>query len=189
MVFLSTNLPLPAHRLSHKLASIVGFKDHYRMLRAEDGRERRTSMAKVATVPSISLNGLIAGRNDGPKRPPSEGGERIFAWYFGGDTDYEMPSGTMTFKVSPASAERLQELTRMAGALVAGRRTFDIVNAWGGRHPVDVPTFVVTHSVPQEWAYQGSPFILVTDGVESDVEQAKVVAGDKNVAVGAASIV
>jgi dihydrofolate reductase len=159
------------------------------MLRAEDGRERRTSMAKVATVPSISLNGLIAGRNDGPKRPPSEGGERIFAWYFGGDTDYEMPSGTMTFKVSPASAERLQELTRMAGALVAGRRTFDIVNAWGGRHPVDVPTFVVTHSVPQEWAYQGSPFILVTDCVESDVEQAKVVAGDKNVAVGAASIV
>ena len=76
----------------------------------------------------------------------------------------------------------------MAGALVAGRRTFDIANAWGGRHPVDVPTFVVTHSVPQEWAYQGSPFIFVTDGVESDVEQAKVDAGDKNVAVGAASI-
>ena len=52
-----------------------------------------------------------------------------------------------------------------------------------------VPTFVVTHSVPQEWVYEGSPFTFVTDGVESAVEQAKAVAGDKNVAVGAASIV
>jgi dihydrofolate reductase len=51
-----------------------------------------------------------------------------------------------------------------------------------------VPTFVVTHTVPQEWVYEGSPFTFVTDGVESAVEQAKGVAGDKNVAVGAASI-
>jgi dihydrofolate reductase len=40
----------------------------------------------------------------------------------------------------------------------------------------------------QEWVYEGSPFTFVTNGVESAVEQAKVVAGDKNVAVGAASI-
>ena len=52
-----------------------------------------------------------------------------------------------------------------------------------------VPTFVVTHTVPQEWVYEGSPFTFVTDGVESAVEQAKAVAGDKDVAVGAASIV
>jgi dihydrofolate reductase len=51
-----------------------------------------------------------------------------------------------------------------------------------------VPTFVVTHSVPQEWVYEGSPFTFVTDGLESAVEQARAVAGDKNVAVGAASI-
>ncbi len=52
-----------------------------------------------------------------------------------------------------------------------------------------VSTFVVTHTVPQEWAYQGSPFTFVTDGIESAVEQARAVAGDKDVAVGAASIV
>jgi dihydrofolate reductase len=52
-----------------------------------------------------------------------------------------------------------------------------------------VPTFVVTHSVPQEWVFEGSPFTFVTDGLESAVEQARAVAGDKNVAVGAASIV
>jgi dihydrofolate reductase len=51
-----------------------------------------------------------------------------------------------------------------------------------------VPTFVVTHAVPQEWVYEGSPFTFVTDGVESAVEQAKAVAGEKDVAVGAASI-
>ena len=51
-----------------------------------------------------------------------------------------------------------------------------------------VSTFVVTHTVPQEWVYEGSPFTFVTDGVESAVEQARAVARDKNVAVGAASI-
>ena len=51
-----------------------------------------------------------------------------------------------------------------------------------------VPAFVVTHTVPQEWVYEGSPFTFVTGGVESAVEQARAVAGDKNVAVGAASI-
>ncbi len=53
-----------------------------------------------------------------------------------------------------------------------------------------VPTFVVTHTVPQDWVYDGSSFTFVTDGVESAVEQAKALAGDKkNVGVGAASIV
>jgi dihydrofolate reductase len=52
-----------------------------------------------------------------------------------------------------------------------------------------VPTFVVTYTVPQEWVYEGSPFTFVTEGVENAVEQAKVVAGEKDVAVGAASIV
>ena len=52
-----------------------------------------------------------------------------------------------------------------------------------------VPTFIVTHTVLQEWVYEGSPFTFVTDGVESAVEQAKELAGDKkDVAVGAASI-
>jgi dihydrofolate reductase len=51
-----------------------------------------------------------------------------------------------------------------------------------------VPSFVVTHAVPQEWVYEGSPFTFVTDGVESAVEQARAVAGDRDVSVGAASI-
>lgn len=47
----------------------------------------------------------------------------------------------------------------------------------------------MTHTVPAEWVKEGSPFTFVTDGVERAVEQARAVAGDKTVAVGAASIV
>jgi dihydrofolate reductase len=146
-------------------------------------------MGKVAMGLSMSLDGFIAGPNDGPERPLGEGGERLFAWYSSGDTEYKLPGTEMVFNVSPQSAELLQEAHGKMGAFVTGRRTFDITNGWGGNPPLGVPSFVVTHTVPQEWVYEGSPFTFVTDGVESAVEQAKVVAGEKDVAVGAASIV
>ena len=146
-------------------------------------------MGKVSTGLSISLDGFIAGANDGPERPLGEGGERLFAWYSSGETEYRLPGTEMVFRVSPQSAELLWEAHSKIGAFVTGRRTFDITNGWGGRPPLGVPAFVVTHTVPQEWVYEGSPFTFVADGVESAVEQARAVAGDKDVAVGAASIV
>jgi len=94
----------------------------------------------------------------------------------------------MTVRVPAASAALMREVYRSVGALVSGRRTFDITNGWNGRHPLDVPVFIVTHRVPQEWVNRDAPFTFVTDGVESAVEQARRVAGNKNVAVGAASI-
>jgi dihydrofolate reductase len=137
---------------------------------------------------SMSLDGFIAGPNDGPGSPLGDGGERLFAWYSGGDTEYGLPGTEMVFRVSPQSAELLREAHTRMGAMVTGRRTFDITNGWGGSPPLGVPAFVVTHSVPQGWVYEGSPFTFVTDGVQSAVEQARAVAGDKDVAVGAASI-
>jgi dihydrofolate reductase len=150
--------------------------------------ESRMNVGKVSTGLSMSLDGFIAGPNDGPARPLGDGGERLFAWYSSGDTEYRLPGTEMVFKVSPQSAELLREAHSKMGAFVTGRRTFDITNGWGGRPPLGVPTFVVTHTVPQEWVYEGSPFTFVTDGVESAVEQARAVAADKGVAVGAASI-
>ena len=146
-------------------------------------------MGKVSVGLTMSLDAFIAGPKDGPERPLGEGGERLFEWYSSGDTEYSMPGTEMVFRISPQSAELLSEVERTMGAFVTGRRTFDITNGWGGNPPLGVPTFVVTHAVPQEWVYEGSPFTFVTDGVESAVEQAKTVAGDKGVAVGAASIV
>ena len=145
-------------------------------------------MGKVATGLTMSLDGFIAGPNDGPGQPLGQGGMRLFDWYSSGDTDYEMPGTEMVFRVSSASADLLREAHATMGALVTGRRTFDIANGWGGSPPLGVPSFVVTHTVPQEWVYEGSSFTFVTDGVESAIQQARAVAGDKTGAVGAASL-
>src|SRR5919107_2942964 len=152
-------------------------------------RERRTNMGKVRTGLAVSLDGFISGPNDGPDAPMGVGGERLVAWYGAGDTEYRLPGTDMVFRVSPQTAEFLRETRETTGALVFGRRTFDLTHGWGGKHPLDVPVFVVSSSVPPEWVYEGSPFTFVTDGLESALEQAQAVAGDKDVGVGAASIV
>ena len=146
-------------------------------------------MGRVRTGHSTSLDGFIAGPNDGPQSPLGDGGERLLAWYSGGGTEYRLPGTEMVFKVSPQSAELLRETRRTTGALVTGRRTFDITKGWGGRHPLDVSVFVLTHTVPQEWVFEGSPFTFVKDGLESALEKAKAAAGDKDVGVVGASIV
>ncbi len=89
-------------------------------------------------------------------------------------------------KVSPQSAELLKDAIGTSGAMVTGRKTFDIARGWGG-HPPGAPCFVVTHTIPPEWVKDGSPFIFVTDGIESAIRQAKQAAGDKNVVVSTAS--
>ena len=139
-------------------------------------------MGKVGAGFSMSLDGFIAGPNDDM--------QRLFAWYFSGDTDLKVSTGDrdMDLKVSSERAERFEEMTNATGAIVSGRRMFDVAGAWGGKHPMDVPVFVVTHTVPREWVKAGSPFTFVTDGVESAVKQAQQVAGDKNVGVGGADI-
>ncbi|MDR3578137.1 MAG: dihydrofolate reductase family protein [Anaerolineaceae bacterium] len=145
-------------------------------------------MGKVIVSLSMSLDGFIAGLNDGPDNPLGDGGESLFKWYSSGDTNYTWPDGQMESRVSTASAAYLRQMVGTIGAFVTGRRTFEIAKGWGGRHPLDVPVFVVTHHIQQNWVDDNAPFIFVPDGVASAVEQAKVAAGEKNVAVGAASI-
>ena len=136
-------------------------------------------MGKVITGISMSLDGFIAG--------PEDDVQWLFKWYFSGTTEFQVQGGRMVLKVSPQSAELLEDAIRTTGAMVAGRRMFDIAGAWDGNPPF-IPCFIVTHTVPQEWVKEGSPFTFVTDGVQSAIEQAKAVAGDKNVAVATASI-
>lgn len=137
-------------------------------------------MGSVGTGFSMSLDGFIA-------QPDGEVGP-LFDWYFSGETNNEVQSGDSSFKVTDDGAKVIQDASQVTGALVAGRKLFDFTHGWGGRHPLNVPIVVVTHTVPQEWVREGSPFTFVTDGVESAIEQAKAIAGDKNVAVASASI-
>lgn len=48
--------------------------------------------------------------------------------------------------------------------------------------------FVVTHTVPDDWAHPQAPFTFVTDGVASAVAQATEAAGEKSVAVASANV-
>jgi dihydrofolate reductase len=145
-------------------------------------------MGKLVFNMSMSLDGFVAGSNDGPENPMGDGGMRLFQWYYGGDTEFPFPGTGMVFKISRASADLLKTATQTAGAVVTGRKTFDIARGWGGKPPLGVPTFVVTHTVPQEWVKPGSLFTFVTDGVESAVEKAKQAAGDKDVVVSTATL-
>lgn len=136
-------------------------------------------MGMVIASMTMSLDGFIAG--------PHDEVDQLFKWYFSGGATYEVPSGGGGLKVSRAGAEFIQEASRTSGVLVTGRRTFEVAHAWGGRHPMNVPMVVLTHTIPQEWVKEGSPFTFVTDGIESAIEKAKQIAGDLNVAVGTAS--
>jgi dihydrofolate reductase len=145
-------------------------------------------MGKVITELSMSLDGFVTGPNDSPELPLGEGGDTLFAWYNSGDTPFPLPGTDLVFRISTVSADLLREEWFTQGAMVTGRRMFDIAGAWGGRPPGGAPCFVVTHTVPQEWVKAGSPFTFVTDGVASAIRQAKQAAGDKDVSVSSASI-
>jgi len=145
-------------------------------------------MGKVVTGFAMSLDGFVAGPNDSAEQPLGEGGEALFTFYSSGDTEFRFPSGTFVAQVSKALAEELRETSRAAGALVSGRRTFDITHGWNGRHPLDVPVFVLSHRPPPDWVEAEWPLTFVTDGLESAMEQARRAAGDKNVIAGSPSI-
>lgn len=133
-------------------------------------------MAKVITSAAMSLDGYISG-------PGESGFEHLFGWHQTGDVELGTAHPSLGFKVTPQSGGYLRELVEGTGALVVGRKLFDLTQGWGGTHPFGVPVFVVTHKAPDDWPHEG--FTFVTDGVESAVRQAAEVAGGKAVGVAA----
>jgi dihydrofolate reductase len=103
---------------------------------------------------------------------------------------FEWPGNDMVSQVTPASARYLAAMIEEAGALVVGRRVFDITDGWAGHHPVGVPVFVVSHRGPEGWDERHDPSLttFVRDGVASAVAQAQAVAQEKSIAVSGPSI-
>lgn len=138
-------------------------------------------MGSIGAGFSMSLDGFIAG--------PGDDVMRLFQWMFSGNTDVKVTIGEeeLNLKVASEDAERWE--APAMGAIVSGRRMFDVAEAWGGKHPMNVPVVVLTHTIPQEWVKKESPFTFVTEGgIEAAVEQARKIAGDKSIGVGGADI-
>src|SRR4030095_15467319 len=134
-------------------------------------------MTKVVAIMSMSLDGYVADANDGVAE--------LFDWYFSGDVDISMPStrSDMTFHVSAPSADHVRGLMAEVGAMLTGRRTSERAGGWDGKHPWDVPAFVVTHNVPDGWPRPDSTVQFVTDGIKTAVARAKAPAAPKSVGV------
>ena len=133
-------------------------------------------MSKVIAIMSMSLDGYVAD--------PSDGVMQVFDWYFhSGNVEIDTGgSDPMTFKMSGSSAEHVRGLTSRLGAVLTGRRTFEVAQGWGGNHAWG-PAFVLTHHIPDGWPRPNSTVHFVTDGIESAVIQAKTAAAGKSVGV------
>lgn len=139
-------------------------------------------MGTVIVGLSISLDGFVAGADDGVERLLGIGGERLFAWMGAGP---EANRDQRVRRTADASVAVTDGWFAECGAIVSGRRTFDIAGGWANGHPMDVPIFVVTHDPPTEGDW--SPRVtFVTDGVEHALELAQRAAGDLAVSVCAA---
>ena len=137
-------------------------------------------MGKVVFNNSVSLDGFVAGPNDEV--------DELFRWYAGGDTVVPLPGTNEVFRVSRVSAEYIRAAWPTYGAMVTGRRLFDLTKGWGGNPPLGVRHFVVTHNAPPEWLDEDWPFTFVSEGIEHALGRAKQIAGDKHVALSSATI-
>jgi dihydrofolate reductase len=137
-------------------------------------------MGKVLTHMTMSLDGYIAD-------PDDQVGE-LFEWYEAGEVSVASANEDIAFDVDEASAEVLGELTGDAGALVSGRRLFEIANGWNDNHPIGARVVVVTHSAPAD-AAERWPRTTFVDGVEAAIAKAQEIAGDKDVSIASANVI
>lgn len=155
-------------------------------------------MSSVTSQISVSLDGYAAGPNQSIDNPIGEGGMRLHEWAFATDT-WRAQHGLTDGARSPDS-EIAEEVMQGIGAFVMGRRMFGGGDGpwdetwtgwWGDDPPYHCPVFVLTHHPREPLEMQGATtFHFVTGGIEPALEQARVVAGDKDVAIaGGASTV
>ncbi len=141
-------------------------------------------MPKVVADISMSLDGFVTGPDPDLAHGLGTGGEPLHAWALESDDE--------------ADAEVLRQATEASGAVVMGRRLFDVVDGPGGWSDdmgygaglaATPPFFVVTHSVPQA-VRLSLDFTFVTEGLEAAIDQARAAAGAKDVFVmGGANVI
>jgi dihydrofolate reductase len=144
-------------------------------------------MGKVIADISMSLDGYVTAPGVDQEHGLGIGGEAIHAWVL------DEPR-------SPVDEAVLARSFEQTGAVVMGRRLYDIVdgpNGWndevGYGHDQNQsaapPCYVVTHEPPAK-VRLASRFRFVTEGVAAAINQAQAAAGDKDVVVmGGANVI
>jgi dihydrofolate reductase len=130
-------------------------------------------MAASVLYMSMSLDGYIAGPNDDPGNPGGDRFMRLHEWFVTPDGDFYRP---------PGPAGQFIDEINATGAVLAGRRTVEQVDHWGGNHH-GVPIFVPSHRPPGPSVANYPLVTYVTDGIASAMAQAKAAAGDRDVLV------
>jgi dihydrofolate reductase len=127
-------------------------------------------MGKVIYDISMSLDGFITAANVRPEAGLGDGGERLHDWAFN--------------SADPRNRELLAKGVSL-GAIITGRHNYDLsIPYWEADGPTGsarVPVVVVSHSVPKDIP-AGGVYNFV-NGIEAALETAKIVAGNKEVAI------
>jgi dihydrofolate reductase len=127
---------------------------------------------------SMSLDGFIAGPNEGPDNGLGDGGHRLHEWSpTGADADDKGVSG----RLAGVNGQVVDEFMA-TGAVVAGRGTFEPAGGWGGDHHDGVPIFILSRQEPDTDTGQW-PLVTYVPDVRTAMTEAKRAAGDKNVLV------
>ncbi|MGE5138898.1 MAG: dihydrofolate reductase family protein [Rudaea sp.] len=125
-------------------------------------------MTQVVIDISMSLDGFIAG--------PHDEIDPLHDWVFTGR------AGDMSALTEEGTA-LLRDAPRTVGAVIAGRRTYDLAEGWGGNPPLPGQYFVLSHHAPPEAARPGSRFSFVEGEIAGVVAQARTAAGERDVVV------
>ncbi|GAA2096105.1 dihydrofolate reductase family protein [Actinomadura alba] len=125
-------------------------------------------MGTVVLYMSMSLDGFVAGPDISVEQPMGKGGMRLHEWMF-------------TDRPDPRDKEVIAATYASVGAVVVGRRTFDVGLPHWQDTPYPAPTFVLTHRARGELVMKSGTFTFVTEGIESSLKSAQAVAGDKDV--------
>lgn len=140
-------------------------------------------MTKVKVDISVSLDGYVAGPDDGPEQPLGRGGEALHEWVIataGWRERHGYEGGT-----SGVDSEMLEEAFAGVRAIVMGRRMFGLGEPyWGDDPPFRMPVFVVTHEQREAIVRGETTFAFVTGGADGALELARKAAGDGDVSVG-----
>ena len=145
-------------------------------------RQEDPIVSRSVLYMSMSLDGFIAGPDDGPRNGLGTGGEQLHAWLFDGDHEAHGGAGLPVIRTAAASLPVVHEMLA-TGAVLTGRRTFDAAGGWGGDHHDGAHIEVLTRSEAEDEAVQGPNVHYATDGIEAAMARAKEAAGERGVLV------